>query len=165
MSKSAVVCDTSLLLYLGRVEHQHLLSGLFESVHAPETVLLELDAGRLLRPDTMNPRKIDWIKRVTVTADEMHDLPANKLGQGEREVIAYAHAHECCLAGLDDWQARLLAEQLGVNVIGIVGILIKAKRSGSIASVQNLLKRMQQQGFYLSDAVYDEAVRLAGETQ
>lgn len=163
MSTSAVVCDTSFLLYLGRVEHLHLLSKLFELVYVPEAVVLELDAGRLLRPDTINPRKIDWITRVTVTEDELQKLPSNKLGQGEREVIAYAHAHDCCIAGLDDWQARLLAEQLGVPVIGIVGIVIKAKRSGFITSVQDLLKRMQQQGFFLSDAVHREALRLAEE--
>lgn len=163
MSKSVVVCDTSLPLYLERVQHQHLLQELFELVYVPEAVLLELDAGRLLRPDTITPRKIDWMTRVTVTEEGLHDLPSNKLGQGEREVIAYAHAHDCCIAGLDDWQARLLAEKIGVTVIGIVGIVIQAKYSGSITSVQDILKRMQQQGFFLSDVVYREALRLAGE--
>ncbi|MCZ6676054.1 MAG: hypothetical protein O7E52_02265 [Candidatus Poribacteria bacterium] len=60
MSKSDLVCDTSLLLYLDHIGQVHLLPALFESISVPETVVMELDAGRLLRPDTIDPRTLDW---------------------------------------------------------------------------------------------------------
>jgi hypothetical protein len=54
--KCAIVCDTTALLYLGRIGQIDLLSALFSSVCVPEQVMLELDIGRLLRPDTIDPR-------------------------------------------------------------------------------------------------------------
>jgi len=58
MREQSLVCDTSLLLYLGRMENENLLQVLFEKVYVTEQVALELDAGRLLRSDTINPRLI-----------------------------------------------------------------------------------------------------------
>ena len=55
MSKRAIVCDTTVLLYLGRIGQSDLLPALFSPVYVPEPVMLELDMGRLLRPDTINP--------------------------------------------------------------------------------------------------------------
>ena len=44
MRKQSLVCDTSLLLYLGRIENEDLLQVLFEKVYVTEQVVLELDA-------------------------------------------------------------------------------------------------------------------------
>jgi predicted nucleic acid-binding protein len=51
-----VVCDTTVLLYLGRIDDSDLLLALFSTVHIPEQVLAELDMGRLLHRDTLDPR-------------------------------------------------------------------------------------------------------------
>lgn len=67
------------------------------------------------------------------------------------------------MAGLDDRQARVLAEQLGLKVVGMVGILLKAKRAGLISSVRPLLDAAQAQGFRMEKELYQEALRLAGE--
>lgn len=56
MSKQAIVCDTTMLLYLGRIGQADLLSELFSPIYVPEPVMLELDMGRLLRSDTINNR-------------------------------------------------------------------------------------------------------------
>lgn len=88
MAKQSLVCDTSLLLYLGRIENQNLLPSLFEKVYVTEQVALELDAGRLLRGDTINPRLIDWATLVSVSRNEIDALPFNRLGIGEQSVIA-----------------------------------------------------------------------------
>jgi hypothetical protein len=57
--KHAIVCDTTVLLYLGCIGQSDLLPALFSSVYVPEPIILELDMGRLLRPDTINPRSVD----------------------------------------------------------------------------------------------------------
>lgn len=63
MSKRPVVCDTTVLLYLGRIGQIDLLPALFTPVYVPEPVLLELDMGRLLRGDTVNPRDFTCASR------------------------------------------------------------------------------------------------------
>lgn len=106
MKRVNLVCDTSLFLYLGRIGQAKLLAHLFDAVFTPEQVVLELDMGRLLRADTLNPRLFEWIK-VTPVAQPMIDLlPPNRLGAGERAVIAFAQAQSSIVVGIDDRQAR-----------------------------------------------------------
>jgi predicted nucleic acid-binding protein len=165
MANPPLVCDTSLLLYLGRVDQASILPAFFEPVYIPESVTLELSAGRLLQPDIVNPQTLEWVVSVKVTTAELETLPPNRLGLGERSVLAYALAHPGSWVGLDDRQARLLAEQLGLMPIGTVGILIKAKRAGLIQSVRTQLDALQAAGFRLSSDVYNEAIFLGDGPQ
>ena len=106
MPEHPIICDTTVLLYPSRIGLLELLPALFASIYVPEQVLLELDMGRLLRRDTVDPRNLAWATRVSVSQTMIDNLPANRLGLGERAVIAYAHAHHGTIAGLDDRQAR-----------------------------------------------------------
>jgi hypothetical protein len=123
MPNPQIVSDTSPLLYLGRIGQLELLPQLFSEVFVPEQVALELDAGRLIRGDTPDPRQFPWVKLVSVTADMIAALPANTLGLGERATIAYAATRGNLGVALDDRRARLLAQQLKIPVIGFAGIL------------------------------------------
>lgn len=163
MSEHSLSCDTPLLLYLGRIGQLDLLPALFDAVFVPGQVVLELDMGRLLRADTVDPRQLTWATLIDVPGKEIENLPSNRLGAGERSVIACARLHDHCLAGLDDRLARLLAEDLGLKVIGVVGILLKSKCANLIPLVRPLLDRLREAGFRLRDDVYLEALRLAGE--
>lgn len=159
----ALVCNTSPLLYLGRINHAHLRSALFAPVYVPEPVMIELDAGRLLRPDTIDPRDLAWVTRVSITPALLASLPPNRLGTGERSVIAYGQTQPGCVVGLDDRQARWLAQQLGLAVVGTVGILVSAKQTNLIPAVRPLLDIVRDQGFRMTQELYAEALRLAGE--
>lgn len=163
MSEPPVVCDTTVLLYLGRIGRIDLLPALFTSVCAPEQVALELDMGRLLRRDTVDPRDFSWATLVSVSQTMIDDLPANRLGAGEQAVIACAHAHHGYIAGLDDFQARQLAESLKVTVVGTLGILLRAKQASLIPTVHPLVDAVIGQGFHLSPELYQDVLRLAGE--
>lgn len=163
MDKAPLVSDTSVLLYLGRIGHSHLLPALFEPVFVPEQVALELDAGRLIRRDTVDPRSLDWVTLVAVPQSEIDTLPPNRLGIGGQSVIACAVARGNLAVGLDDRQARRLAQELGLPVVGTLGILLRARRAGITPAVQPLLDALQQQGFRLHPGLYAEVLRLAGE--
>jgi predicted nucleic acid-binding protein len=163
MGEESIVCDTSLLLYLGRIKKVTILSALYKEVYVPEKVALELDAGRLLRADTIDPRMLDWVNVVSVSEKEIHALPPNQLGIGEQSVIAYTKINPEYLAGLDDRLARLFAEQLGIKVVGMIGVLIKAKNKGLLPSLHPLLESVRTHGFRMSKELHQEALSLAGE--
>jgi predicted nucleic acid-binding protein len=163
VSKRAIVCDTTVLLYLGRIGQIDLLSALFSPICVPELVMLELDMGRLLRPDTINPRGLAWATPVSVSQAMIDDLPPNRLGAGERAVIAYACTQDGYVAGLDDLRARQLAEAMGLKVVGTLGILLHAKNADLISIVQPLIDDVVAQGFRLSVDLYRDALELAGE--
>jgi predicted nucleic acid-binding protein len=64
---------------------------------------------------------------------------------------------------LDDRPARLLALRLGLPVVGTVGILVRAKRTGLIPAVRPLLTRLLDVGFRLSPTIRDRVLTDAGE--
>ena len=164
MSERALVCDTTILLYLGRIGQIDLLPALFAPVYVPEQVTLELDMGRLLRPNIINPRSFAWADLVSVSQVLIDSLPPNRLGTGERAVIAYAQAHQGDVAGLDDLRARQVAEGIGLKVTGMLGILLHAKESGLIPAVKPLVDDVTAQGFRLSPELYRDVLGLADET-
>lgn len=163
-SPSAIVCDTTVLLYLGRIGQARLLPALFTPVYVPEAVALELDMGRTLRSDTLNPRILKWAALVDVPSALVDALPANRLGIGERSVIAYARVQSALIAGLDDLQARELAESLGLVVVGTLGVILRAKRAGLIPATRPLFDALIPQGFRLGPDLYRAALALANET-
>jgi len=163
VSRPPIVCDTTLLLYLGRIGRLDLLPALFDPVHIPQAVVLELDMGRLVRQDTINPRTLEWARLVSVPPDLVASLPPNRLGTGERAVIAHALAYPGCIAGLDDLQARRLAESLNLTVVGTIGLLLRSKHAGLIPTVQPLLDAVVAGGFHLHPTLYQVALDLAGE--
>jgi len=163
LTRLAVACDTTLLLYLGRIDRADLLCTLFSPVYVPEAVLLELDMGRLIRRDTIEPRELDWIEIVRVSEALIDRLPSNRLGMGERAVIAYAHAHHIELAGLDDLRARQLAEELDLGVVGILGVLLRAKRAALIPTIRPLVDALIVQGFRIGSDLYQDVLEMAQE--
>ncbi|MCZ7667709.1 MAG: DUF3368 domain-containing protein [Chloroflexi bacterium] len=165
MPDRVLCCDTSILLYLGRIGQLSLLPSLFDAVTVPGQVVLELDMGRLMQASIVDPRQFDWISLVNVPVDDIASLPPNRLGAGERSVIAYAWQRDGCVVGLDDRLARLLAEQPGLEVIGLVGLLFRSQKAGLISLIKPKLDQLLAAGFRLNDDVYREALALAGETQ
>ena len=58
----------------------------------------------------------------------------------------------------------LPAEQRHLPVVGLVGVLILAKRRGLIQSLGSMLNQLQAEaGFYLAPTVRADAIRSAGE--
>jgi hypothetical protein len=162
--RQPLVCDTTIPLYLGRIGRIDLLPALFAPIYVPEQVCLELDMGRVLRPDIINPRDLAWAELVSVSQVMIDSLPPSRLGTGERAVIAYAQAHRGYVAGMDDLRARQLAEAIGLNVTGTLGILLRAKQAGLIPAVKPLVDDITAQGFRLSPELHRDVLGLAGET-
>jgi len=162
VSSPSIVCDTTVLLYLSRIGHIDLLPALFDAVWIPDAVRLELDMGRLLRRDTVDPRDLSWARLAAVSQEMIDALPPNRLGPGEQAVIACAQA-QGSVAGLDDLQARQLAEALGLRVAGTLGLLLRAKQAGIIPTVRQLLDAAITEGFHISPRLYQDALDLAGE--
>lgn len=161
--KANIICDTSIWLYLGGLGQASLLRQLYDTVFVTETVCWELDNGRLNRPSIFNPRDLSWVFIVQPTQQEIANLPANRLGPGERSALAYARTHQLDLVGLDDHQAREVAQYLGLRTIGTVGILLRAKQAGLLTAVRPFLISLQQEGFRISRTLVDHILLKAGE--
>lgn len=67
MHEQGLVCDTTVLLYFGRIGLLNVLPVLFTPICIPNQVVTELDMGRISRSDTVDPRTLTWIEIVNVT--------------------------------------------------------------------------------------------------
>ena len=67
---------------------------------------------------------------------------------------------------LDERDARKIAQSLSLKTLGTVGVLIKAKQSKKIESLQVALDALRDQAkFRISDALYTLALESVGESK
>lgn len=97
-------------------------------------------------------------------AAEVPEMSGAAIGAGERAVIAWAVAHRHFVAILDDHEARVAAQGLGIRVIGTVGVVLRLKTAGLIAEVKPHLMQIKYAGGYIGDELFREALQRAGET-
>lgn len=88
---------------------------------------------------------------------------SGRLHHGELEVIIGAIELGIPSVILDDRQARGLAETYNLDYTGTVGLLIMAKTRDLIPEVTTFLDRLEQEGFRLSENLYRQVLRAAGE--
>ena len=94
---------------------------------------------------------------------ELTELANSEIGSGERSVISWAAAHRGFIAVLDDREARGMAQRLGINVIGTVGVVLRLKKAGLVSDVKSHLLEIKKVGGFISDELLREALRSAGE--
>ncbi len=85
------------------------------------------------------------------------------LDRGEAEAIVLAQDLNAELLIMDERLARRHAQRLGLTLTGVLGVLLKAKQQGLVPLVKPLIEQLRQGGIWLSDALVDEALKLAGE--
>jgi predicted nucleic acid-binding protein len=85
------------------------------------------------------------------------------LDPGEASAIALALEKEDCLLIMDESKGRREAQLLKLNVTGTIGILITAKEKGIIESISNVIDKINQTDFRISEALILEAKRRCNE--
>jgi predicted nucleic acid-binding protein len=86
-----------------------------------------------------------------------------QIDKGESSAIAFALETPDSTVILDDYRARKIAEQLGVNYTGTIGVIIKAKINGAIPSIKPILAKIKETDFRLSADIERQALLAAGE--
>lgn len=151
-----VVSDTSPLTALLSVGEEEILPRLFGKVIVPVAVREELMRSHAPLPDWLQVREVVDLaaaKRLTFMVDD-----------GEAEAIELAKELQADLLLIDERKGRRLAVAEGVSVIGLLGVVVLAKRRGLIPSARNLITGLRDQaGFYLAEELVDQALASVGE--
>jgi hypothetical protein len=85
------------------------------------------------------------------------------LEQGEAEVIILAKEKEIDQVLIDERIARMQAKVLGLNVIGTLGLLLKAKRNGLLPSIKPSIDKILQSGIWIKEDIVKGILKGAGE--
>lgn len=65
---------------------------------------------------------------------------------------------------LDEREARQIAQELGLQVMGTLGILLLAKNNQTISQVKPILDRMMNVAqYWVSPTLYEQVLQQAGE--
>jgi predicted nucleic acid-binding protein len=136
---------------LGRIDRLDLLAGHFERLVVPRGVAAEV--GRLP----------DWVVVEQVKSPGALASYPPRIHAGEAEVIQLGVENPRAILVLDDWYARDFARHRGLNFLGTVGLLLRAKRDGRLEALLPVLDELAKADFRVSRLVRDEALRLAGE--
>lgn len=73
---------------------------------------------------------MDWIKQVPVQNQILVESLKVMLDEGEAEATALAAELGADLLLIDERRGRKMRQRLSVKVLGLVGLLIEAKRKG-----------------------------------
>jgi predicted nucleic acid-binding protein len=143
------VVNASPLITLARAGLQDILLNQSGELLVPHAVAFEIEAGpegdparallaeligKRLPPIEIPPAIIEW-----------------RLGPGESAVIAETLRRPGAEAILDDAAGRRCARSFGIPVVGTLGLLIRAKRSGHVSSVAPLFVAIRDAGLFFSD--------------
>lgn len=156
------VADASPLILLGKVGRVGLLHELCDELVVPEIVVREVGAKKegaaLIERLASSPRTS--FEPEAVVASE---LRAWNLGRGESQVLALAGLTPGARAVLDDLDGRRCAQALGVQVIGTLGVVLRAKRRGVIPAARPVIEHLRGVGLYVSDELVEGALAHLGE--
>ena len=159
-----VVSNTSPLTNLAAIGQLNLLQALFGEIHVPMGVVNELTSGGRNWPGAIEVETAEWVHVKQVSNRLLVDALRLDLDFGESETIVLALDLQADLVLLDELTERYAPRHFDLKVMGVVGLLIRAKNIGLIPEVRPHLDALRQQaGFYLSGPVYQHALRLAGE--
>lgn len=145
----AIISDSSSLIMAARLGRLDLLNNLFQQIHVPQRVRQEIMAKEdaaihlLLENPTF-----------TVVATTNHSLLAlldGTLDYGEAEAVALAQEKQWLLL-IDEKKGRKIAKNMGLKIIGLLGVLLLNYRRGHILKTEaiDLLAQLKQMGFRLS---------------
>src|SRR4051812_47691253 len=122
-----VVADTSVILNLCRVQHEHLLKELFQRVLIPSRVATEFVRLAVAQARFAGLVLPAWITVLSDPESMPSPLAKANLDPGESAAIALCLNEKADALLIDEALGRRVAEQLGLRTIGILGVLIQSR--------------------------------------
>jgi len=148
-----VVSNTSPILNLAIIDRLDLLRQQFSQIQIPPAVLdeLKIDEERPGSQSIQAAIVAGWIQVQSVSNPPLVRLLRQTLDGGEAEAIALALELQAEWTLLDERDGRKVAKSLGLQVTGILGILLRAKQSGELSSLQAIIEDLTQKaGFRIA---------------
>lgn len=160
---SIVVSDASPLINLARVEQFELLAAFYGQVIIPPAVYDEVVVQGQGREGSVEIQNASWIDVCEPQDDLAVRVLAAELGMGEASAIILAQERQAALLLIDEIRGRRVAQQLGLKVLGTLGILARAKREGRIPSLRQILDLLRARGTWIGEELCEEVLRFVGE--
>lgn len=148
-----IIADTSCLIILHNIDLLNILKGLFGEIIITPQVREEF-----------NDSLPDWIKVVEAKNKSLLQTLSISLDKGEASSISLSlEQKDKTLLIIDERKGRKVAKELGINIIGTIGIILKAKEVGKINSLKEIIEKLESSQFRISKQLKDELLKFAKE--
>jgi predicted nucleic acid-binding protein len=159
-----VVSDTTPLIGLASIQRFDVLRQLFGEVYIPPAVYDEaVVKGREEGGAKREVSTATWIKVIEVKNRLAVEALLDEMDLGEAEAIVLAREIGADWVLMDEKKGRQKLLQMGINKIGTVGILLKAKQVGLVPAIRPEIEKLRQHGFSISQDVIDAVLQQAHE--
>ena len=156
-----VVSDTSVVSGLLQSDSLHILRNFYKNIIIPNEVFQEL--GQLDKA-LFKQLFVDWIEIKHVHSSPLLTELSSLLDLGEAEAITLAKDLRADILLIDEKKGRAIATQLGLNITGILGILIEAKRQNHVASIKPIINTLTEKaGVWFKPELIKEVLNRVNE--
>jgi predicted nucleic acid-binding protein len=140
------------------------LSQLYECVWIPREVEAEIAAGGSCAPELVAIQTAGDVIKVQSASTPVPRVLINEIDLGEASVIHTALERRIGTVAIDEKAGRRIARLHGLKVTGSIGILVKAKQQGLVASLAHCLQEMRKKGIWISEELIRQALVAVGES-
>jgi uncharacterized protein len=160
-----IVSDTSPISNLAAIGQLDLLQQVHGSITIPQAVADEIAKVATIYTQAASLPDQPWITIQAVNdVTTVNRLRGENLDAGESEAIALALEIGAELLLIDEKLGRRIAVNEGLNITGLVGVLLEAKHKGFVSKIKPTVDALVIQArFRVSSELYAEILRLAGE--
>ncbi len=163
MASRIVVADASPLIGLAAAGAFELLRRLFAQITITDSVRDDVLSGGE-RPGALELAEGIRAGWIVVAEAPSGATVFPDLGAGEASTLYFAMGRPGrCLVIMDDLAGRAHARTRGMELTGLAGILIAARKHGYINRVSTLIEKLDASDFRLSRDLVDTILELAGE--
>ena len=128
-----IISDTSCFIILTNIGELSLLQRVYGSVIT--TVEVAAEYGQQLS---------EWVEIKYVTDKNLQKVLELQIDKREASAIALAMETPDSTIVIDDQKGRKVAESLGINITGTIGVIIKVKESGIIPAIKPLIEKIKK---------------------
>jgi uncharacterized protein len=164
MPRRLLVADSGPLIALARLELLHLPGALFDQVLVTDTVWNEVTAAPVrAEHGALHAALLQgWLAQAREPADQPPALAGIPLDAGERSVLAVALAAGCDVL-IDERRGRRVAHAAGLQVLGTLGMLLRARQLGLIGPARPLVEQLVASGYHLAPVLVARTLDALGE--
>ena len=156
-----VISDCSTITNLIQIGELSILEKLFKEIIIPEKVYEEL---AIFEKQKDQIEDLDWIVVSSVLNQSAVLTLSEVLDPGEAEAIVLAEELKADFLIIDERKGRRVAEEPGIKIVSLLGILIQAKKVGHISQLKPLLdKLIHNIGFRVRSRLYNWILSQAEE--
>jgi predicted nucleic acid-binding protein len=154
------VSNTSPISNLAIIGQLNLLREQFGEVWIPEAVINE--SNRISHAPTrdliLKSVETGWLVVQPVSDNHIIDALLSHLDRGEAEAIALASELKADLLLIDERDGRRVARETGLKVRGVLGVLLRAKKTGRLTAIKPLIELLKSRARFFIDSELEKTI-------